>query len=69
MFAQVAEVGPEAFLSNLLYYSLIKLGLTPNLTKMELGHAQKRLVFLMMRMNSSSLISPSPSRSASSIIS
>ena len=30
---------------------------------------QKRLVFFMIRMNSSSLISPSPSRSASSIIS
>lgn len=33
------------------------------------ARAQKRLVLRMIRMNSSSLISPSPSRSASSIIS
>ena len=32
-------------------------------------HAQNKLVLRMIRMNSSSLISPSPSRSASSIIS
>merc|ERR1711907_416492 len=38
-------------------------------TAKPLQTTQKRLVFFMMRRNSSSLTSPSPSRSASSIIS